>query len=73
MQAEDKLRADDVALEEMAILYRINARSEPFEEAFAAAGIPYQVRDGAFLRRPGPQVRAAAAETAARGDPWPRS
>ena len=45
-----------VALEEMAVLYRINARSEPFEEAFAAAGIPYQVRDGAFLRRPGPRA-----------------
>ena len=41
--------------EEMAVLYRINARSEPFEEAFAGAGIPYQVRDGAFLRRPGPR------------------
>ena len=39
----------------MAVLYRINARSEPYEEAFAAAGIPYQVRDGAFLRRPGPR------------------
>jgi DNA helicase-2/ATP-dependent DNA helicase PcrA len=37
------------------VLYRINARSEPYEEAFAAAGIPYQVRDGAFLRRPGPR------------------
>src|SRR6185503_11715965 len=35
--------------------YRINARSEPFEEAFVAAAIPYQVRDGAFLRRPGPR------------------
>jgi DNA helicase II / ATP-dependent DNA helicase PcrA len=45
----------DVPLEEIAVLYRINARSEPFEEAFAAAGIPYQVRDGAFLRRPGPR------------------
>src|SRR5206468_846949 len=41
---------------EIAVLYRINARSEPFEEAFAAAGIPYQVRDGAFLRRPGPRA-----------------
>ncbi len=41
--------------EEMAILYRINARSEPFEEGFAAGRIPYQVRDGAFLRRPGPR------------------
>jgi DNA helicase-2/ATP-dependent DNA helicase PcrA len=42
-------------LEEIAVLHRINARSEPFEEAFAAAGIAYQVRDGAFLRRPGPR------------------
>lgn len=56
VQAVGKLRAEDVPLEEMAVLYRINARSEPFEEAFAAAGIPYQVRDGAFLRRPGPKA-----------------
>ena len=55
VQAVGRLRDQDVALEEMAVLYRINARSEPFEEAFAAAGIPYQVRDGAFLRRPGPR------------------
>ena len=48
-------REEAVPLEEIAVLYRINARSEPFEEAFAAAGIPYQVRDGAFLRRPGPR------------------
>ena len=45
-----------VPYEEMAILYRINARSEPFEEALAAAHVPYQVRDGAFLRRPGPRA-----------------
>ena len=44
-----------VRLEEIAVLYRINARAEPFEEAFAAGAIPYQVRDGAFLRRPGPR------------------
>jgi ATP-dependent DNA helicase UvrD/PcrA len=48
-------KKEDVPLEEIAVLSRINARSEPFEEAFAAAGIPYQVRDGAFLRRPGPR------------------
>ena len=56
VQASAKLRDQDVPLEEIAVLYRINARSEPFEEAFAAAGIPYQVRDGAFLRRPGPRA-----------------
>ena len=42
--------------EEIAILFRINARTEPYEEALAAATIPYQVRDGAFLRRPGPRA-----------------
>ncbi|MEX0984024.1 MAG: ATP-dependent DNA helicase UvrD2 [Actinomycetota bacterium] len=42
--------------DQMAVLVRINARSEPYEEAFAQAGIPYQVRDGAFLRRPGPRA-----------------
>jgi DNA helicase-2/ATP-dependent DNA helicase PcrA len=41
-----------VAWEEIAILMRINARTEPYEEAFAGAGIPYQVRTGAFLQRP---------------------
>lgn len=37
---------------EIALLVRINARTEPFEEAFARNGIPYQVRDGSFLQRP---------------------
>jgi DNA helicase-2/ATP-dependent DNA helicase PcrA len=46
-------KEEGVPLEEIGVLHRINARSEPFEEAFASAGIPYQVRDGAFLRRPG--------------------
>ncbi len=41
-----------VAWDEIAILVRINARTEPFEEAFARARIPYQVRTGAFLQRP---------------------
>jgi len=50
-----RLGAEGVRYDEMAVLYRINARSEPFEEAFADSGIPYQVRDGAFLRRPGPR------------------
>jgi DNA helicase-2/ATP-dependent DNA helicase PcrA len=54
-----RLHAAGVPLEGMAVLYRINARSEPFEEALADAGIPYQVRDGAFLRRPGPRSALA--------------
>jgi len=52
----DRLAKGGVPFEEMAILYRINARSEDYEEALAAARIPYQVRDGAFLRRPGPRA-----------------
>ena len=56
-----------VPLEQIAVLYRINARSEPFEEAFAGAGIPYQVRDGAFLRPTGAARGAPAAATRAGG------
>ncbi len=52
----DRLAAAGMPFEEMAILYRINARSEDYEEALARARIPYQVRDGAFLRRPGPRA-----------------
>jgi DNA helicase-2/ATP-dependent DNA helicase PcrA len=37
----------------MAVLYRVNAQSAPFEEALRKAGIPYRVRGaGAFLDRP---------------------
>jgi DNA helicase II / ATP-dependent DNA helicase PcrA len=36
----------------MAVLYRINSRSEDLEEALSRAGIPFQVRGGAFLARP---------------------
>ncbi len=46
------LNAQGTPLEEIAVLFRINGRSEQFEEAFSRAGIPYQVRDSAFLRRP---------------------
>lgn len=47
-----ELARQGVALEQMAVIYRINARSEPFEEAFAQTGIAYQVADSPFLRRP---------------------
>ncbi len=53
------LHADGTPLEQMAVLYRINARSERFEEAFAAAGIAYQVKDGTYLSRPGPRAAVA--------------
>jgi len=64
-----RLHEGGVAFDEIAILYRINARSEPFEEAFAAAAIPYQVRDGSFLRRPGPRSVLARLRRASTGDP----
>jgi DNA helicase-2/ATP-dependent DNA helicase PcrA len=50
-----RLHETGVAWEQIAVLYRINARSESYEEALAAVGVPYQVRDGSFLRRPGPR------------------
>jgi DNA helicase II / ATP-dependent DNA helicase PcrA len=46
-----QLHEDGVALEETAILYRVNFRSEDYEEALSEAEIPYQVTDGAFLSR----------------------
>lgn len=45
------LHASGTAYEEMAILYRVNFRSEDYEEVLAAESIPYQVADGAFLSR----------------------
>ena len=47
-----ELAAAGVAYEEMALLYRVNARSDDWEEAFRREEIPYVVRGGAFLRRP---------------------
>ena len=47
-----RLRREGTVDEEIAILVRVNARSEDLEEPLAAAGIPYQVRGGAFLERP---------------------
>ncbi len=55
-----------VAWEEVAVLTRINARTEPYEEAFASQGIPYQVRTGAFLQRPA--ARAVLARLRRSGD-----
>ena len=54
-----RLRADGApTLGEIAVLFRINAQSEAFEEALAARGIPYVVRGAArFFDRP--EVREA--------------
>jgi DNA helicase-2/ATP-dependent DNA helicase PcrA len=62
-----RLHDAGVPWEQIAVLYRINARSEPYEEAFAAAGVPYQVRDGSFLRRPGPRGAIARMRRAGSG------
>lgn len=47
-----ELQAAGTPLEEIAVLYRINARSEGYEARLSAAGIPYRVADSPFLRRP---------------------
>lgn len=50
-----------VKASEIAVLYRINAQSEAFEQALADAGIVYQVRGGeGFFRRP--EIREAVGE-----------
>ena len=55
-QAHDGRRWADLA-----VLYRVNAQSAPFEEALRKAGIPFRVRgDRAFMDRP--EVRSALDE-----------
>jgi len=55
-----RLQAAGVPLREMAVLFRINAQSENFEEALTARSIPYVVRGAArFFERP--EVRQALA------------
>ena len=52
------LRQSGRALAEMAVLFRINAQSENFEEALSGRGIPYVIRGAArFFDRP--EVREA--------------
>ncbi|MFL6156413.1 MAG: ATP-dependent DNA helicase UvrD2 [Marmoricola sp.] len=56
----ERLRSDGTPLSEMAVLFRINAQSETFEEALTARSIPYVVRGAArFFERP--EVRQAMA------------
>jgi DNA helicase-2/ATP-dependent DNA helicase PcrA len=45
------LAADGVPYEQVAILFRLNARSEDWEAGLTDAGIPFQVRGGSFLAR----------------------
>src|SRR5918998_2293268 len=47
-----------VAAAEIAVLYRVNAQSEAYEQALDARGIPFQIRGGdRFFQRP--EVRSA--------------
>jgi DNA helicase-2/ATP-dependent DNA helicase PcrA len=53
-----RLIADGTAASEIAVLFRINAQSETFEQALAEAGVPYVLRGGErFFERP--EVREA--------------
>ena len=55
-----KLQASGVPLSEMAVLFRINAQSQAFEEALTARGLAYSVRGAArFFERQ--EVRQALA------------
>lgn len=54
------LRKRGIAYRDMAVLYRINAQSEAYEEALGEHGIPYTLRGGeGFFRRA--EVRQAVA------------
>jgi DNA helicase II / ATP-dependent DNA helicase PcrA len=47
-----ELAAEGVPYEEIAVLFRLNARSEDWEQGLTELGIPFQVRGGSFLNRP---------------------
>ena len=56
--------ADGVPPSEIAVLFRVNAQSETYEQALTEAGIPYQVRGGErFFHRP--EVRRAMSAASA--------
>jgi DNA helicase-2/ATP-dependent DNA helicase PcrA len=50
-QARSLHGEDGVPWHEIAVLYRTNARSAGYEQAFTEAGIPFEVREGGFLTR----------------------
>jgi len=50
---------ENVAYERIAVLHRINGRSEDFEEALSKVRIPFQVKDGSFMRRPAARTAIA--------------
>ncbi|MEU5690178.1 ATP-dependent DNA helicase UvrD2 [Actinosynnema sp. NPDC020468] len=54
----------------IAVLYRVNAQSEVFEQALAELGIPYQVRGGErFFQRPEVRQAVVSLRGAAAGSP----
>ncbi|MEE2031239.1 ATP-dependent DNA helicase UvrD2 [Rhodococcus sp. CC-R104] len=65
-----KLLRQGVTASEIAVLYRINAQSEAYEQAFTEAGIPYQVRggEGFFNRTEVRQAVNALRQVAGRED-----
>ncbi|MEO6794233.1 MAG: ATP-dependent DNA helicase UvrD2 [Mycobacterium sp.] len=64
-----RLIQDGTAPAEVAVLYRINAQSEVYEEALTEAGIAYQVRggEGFFTRQEIRQAMVALRRVAERG------
>src|SRR5690349_1730637 len=63
------LLRDGVPVSEIAVLFRINAQSEAFEEALASRGIPYVVRGAArFFDRPEVRQAVTLLRGAARSD-----
>jgi DNA helicase-2/ATP-dependent DNA helicase PcrA len=61
-----RLIADGTPAAEIAVLFRINAQSEVYEQALTDAGVPYQVRGGErFFSRP--EVRRAMTAIRAAG------
>ncbi|MGF6883554.1 DNA helicase-2/ATP-dependent DNA helicase PcrA [Nocardia sp. GAS34] len=65
-----RLLGKGVPAAEIAVLYRINAQSEVYEQALTEAGIPYQVRggEGFFQRAEVRQAVQALRQAAARED-----
>ncbi|MDY5839511.1 MAG: ATP-dependent DNA helicase UvrD2 [Corynebacterium camporealensis] len=63
-----------VKASEIAVLYRINAQSEQFEQALADAGVVYQVKGGeGFFRRPEIREAIRALIAATRRDDLPNA
>ncbi len=68
-----KLVESGTAPAEIAVLYRINAQSEAYEEALTEAGVPFQVRggEGFFSRQEVRQALLALQRAAERDDEGP--